>query len=170
MGYGTPTDIPAIYNAIAVKLVTTDTRLNASQLKFTLASDRDLDQLKFKDRSLFIRPGRFQVDREEQKGSGRTYGIPADGTLDLILYSRLWTGEILDDLDAIQDASRGILTFWKTLLDSLEQFTPLNAAGDCLLREPLRLLAFGLEIRHTEKPGWTRLNASCSAKYVQALS
>jgi hypothetical protein len=178
MGFGAPTDLPTIHGKIATLLTVTNALLDASQVKFTLASDRDLEKFRPKDVALFVRPGRFPTSEADQRGGGRlvggggsaTGGVPTDGELDLILFARLWTGDFNDDLNALQDVSNGITAKWVAILGALEQFAPTNGGGDCILREPMRLRTWRLAPRATEEPGRTRLDATLSVKLVQRLS
>ncbi len=170
MAYGIPTDVASIIAAISFKLVETDLLFQANQVWVTLASDKDLEELPMKDQMVTIRPDSFTAVTSEVRGGGRNQ-FSCNGTLSLSLWSRLWTGQLLNDWDALQDASKGILTLWMQLLDSLEQFAP-QAAGcsDCLLREPMRLMSFTVVPVRLLRRGWTRLDSTWSIKYVQRFS
>ncbi len=177
MAYGIPTDLTTILSALTTTLTSSPFALPSTALPFdvsqilpTLARDDDIERMPMKDIFLAVRPGRFPIDRAEQTGGGRL-NLAVDGTLDFLFYSRLWLGEINNDLQALTQSSYGVLANWKAILAVMEQWTPLDlSSGDCILREPGRIISFDIVPRRTNRKGWTRLDGSFSIKFKQALS
>jgi hypothetical protein len=169
MGFGVPTTLDAIMTAISTKLVATDALFVSSQILPTLASDRDIEAMPMKDQFLAIRPRSFPVDRADRAGGGRSQ-FAIDGTLDLLFFSRLWAGPVNNDFVAMANATNGVLAKFKAILKSLEQFSPVNAAGDCILREPMRTVTFDIVPNRTSRQGWTRLDSTWEIKFVQSLT
>ncbi len=169
MSFGTPTTIDAILDAIVAKLTVLDSVLDPSQILPTLAQDKDLEAMPMRDIFVALRPFRFPIAQMERNGSGRL-AMAVDGSLEMLLFARVWTGAFNNDLNALKNGGYGVLAKWKAIANSLEQYAPLNGDGHCLLREPMRIERFDIAPRRTSKPGWTRFDSVWEVKFVQSLS
>lgn len=151
MIFGQPTTIPALIDALK-RQVAADTGI--ASVFASLADDSDLLQAPaWGDKFIAIRPGKFPVDQNTAASGGRNL-TGFNSNWRIAIFSRLNTDQEFTSERLLIDKDGPLRAVWNMLKGSLsddqqggQMFTPLDADGNCLLREPGRLIGFDLDAK-----------------------
>lgn len=168
MTFGTPIDLGPLLNALVTKIGTTDEILPPERVLLTLENDADLDLDPLSDAFLTIAPVDFPIDDGAVDGGGNDL-MATNSTIEVALYNRFEVDYTHLDVQALTDATNGILTLWKSILTSLQLFTPDDGHGAGYLLEPMRCRGWKVPKRKTDSP-WLRIVSQWEMKFVQDLS
>jgi len=167
--FGTQTWVDELLRQCVKKLADV-TRLPADCVFETLARDEDHLQFPPADRFVTVTPTTFPVDAPGVSGGGRlTTGF--NGRFRTALFARIASDQELRDGRLLRDRVGGALAMQQLILEALQQFSPLNSAGACILREPMRIEGWDVQPK-TPKAGtpWAVIASIWNLKFTSNIS
>lgn len=145
MVFGTYTTLDAILEKIAARIVARSNSILSSDRVFeTLAPDDEHLAYPPGDQFATITPQRFASDQALAAGQGR-YTMGFDGQIRVAAIARFAGDQELRNARLLRDATRGLLNLGLRILDALHMFEPTNSAGDCILKEPMRVTTWDVQ-------------------------
>lgn len=168
MLYGAPTWVDEILTALA-KQVVAKGGFTADRVFESLADDGDHLDNPPADRFVTIRPMSFPAGTPAVTGGGRLLA-GFDGVFRLALFCRVSSDQELRDARFLKDQAKGILKQLQAIYTALEQFSPVNGAGDCILRQPLRVNQFDIQPRKVARSGWGVASSTWLAPFTANIS
>lgn len=112
---------------------------------------------------------RGRIDQSHVAGGGDDL-LSVDLTLTVELWVRVDLDEPFKDVQALRNATVGVLKYWRLLLAAdagLQLYSPTATGGNqSILREPMRLVDFDLAPRKAAA-GWAKVVSRWDVKYVE---
>lgn len=175
--YGTPCWLDDLLDQLAARLARLK-GMTADRVFESLADDETNIGLAPADTFIVVRPRSFPTNPRQVAGGGRLT-TPFDGTVDIVLYSRLASDREGRDTRALRERSRSVLRFTRDLLQVLQLFSPTEATPDgdgntlALLTEPMRLKGFEIiprPVRGSGGQSWVAIPTSWEMKFRADLA
>lgn len=167
MVFGAYTWLDAILVAVGDR-VSAKTGLSRDVVFESLAADSDHLAFPPADRFVTIAPTRATMDQRLAAGAGR-YTSGFDGTLRVTMFARFANDQELRNAQILRDATRGVLGLWQRVLDGLHMHEPMNAAGECILKEPMRNVGFSVQPARTREGPWCVCLSDWDVKFIATL-
>lgn len=167
MVFGKPTDLSEILEAVRVRAAAALEIDEAYVFPSLDLGDMD-HQGGPSDIFLVLTNPSGRIEQPDVVGGGNEL-LSIDSTLQLELWNRLEVDEGYRDTAGLSHATLGILAQWRKLLKDgvgLQLYAPVGTGGQCILKEPMRVLSFDLRPR-LPQAGWMKLVSRWEIKYVQ---
>lgn len=121
-------------------------------------------RLSLGDRFVVVSPSEFKVDTQIQDGAGR-YALFLKGVVKVIIYTRTYSDNILQDTGRLLDTARGSIVLANTITNAVEQYFPKS--GDTYtFAEPARVSS--VQFAATKK-GFSKVIISVEVSWTQDL-
>lgn len=121
------------------------------------------------EKLVFLRPRRYTIGREEVDSAGRLATVMIR-QLDVIINSRAALDKPNSDQVWLTDAGgRGYFDLEEDVLNSLQEFFPVDSDGNNLTIYPIRIFA-GSQPDIEKEPGWGAANATFEVAYMPPVS
>lgn len=167
--FGAAVSLETVLDAIANKVGESgDALFQDERVLVSLVNDLEFDKNPVDDCFLVITPRQFAAIGGMVDGGGSDLA-GTTGMIDIDLWNRFETDEVMRDREALRNASYGLLAKWKAVMTSLQLYAPEDDNGQCILIEPMRFQMWSVPPRRPASP-WLVVKSSWECKFVQDLS
>lgn len=167
--YGTPVWADELLSQVVGQLLK-GTGFPADCVFDSLASDDAHLRFPAADRFVTVRPDRFPTAPGFTGGGRALTGF--DGSVRVALYYRYAADQELRSTRLLRDRTKGVLGEWLKVLDALQGFAPADAAGNALVKEPMRIDAGGFRVlpKSVSNQQWCVVESTWEMKFIAPLS